>query len=787
MAALERTRMNEALPAHEDYANFRAEVRRFVEERLPADIRATVEAKRLISREQAQRWQRELNSVGWGAPSWPKQFGGTGWPLLKQAVLQEELLLAGAPAIESLGIGTIGPTIIRHGSADQKSRFLARIVSFDDYWAQAYSEPGAGSDLASLSCAARREDDHYVVNGTKIWQSHAHWANWALTLVRTSQGARKQEGITVLLSDLTAPGVTVRPIKFVNGTLFHSQLFFDDVRVPATNRIGEEGAGWSIAKSLLVTERLFTGRVPECKRQLAALKQLAAVEGPGASDLCAQPWFARRVAELEIRLRAFDAAWWRAVERAQGGDDLGAEVLKLRLVGGALLQDIYGLQLEAAGPDGLLVDPASLEDDGAPVTAPIAHGYAENVHIHHFRYRGISLGTGSAEVQRDLVAREVFDRGDVGDRPPAETEDEQMLAETVTRFIERDYTFERRRSIIAKEGSFDPESWKTLAELGVMGLLAPADAGGYGGGIKDMAIVAESLGAGLVVEPYLWTAIAGARIAATDGPAAIAGGLSLPQIVSGDQRVALAYLERGARFDSLRCETVARRSTKGWQLSGRKHMVWGASCADKVIVSARMETAQGELGLFCIDAGTLPTARHFKAYNDRSVSELTLDGVRLPDACLLVHGERATALLDDILDAVTVASCAEGIGAMNKALAITIDYMKMRKQFGRSIAEFQALRHRVVEHSLALYNVRSLVRIAAGSLAGNCCGESRKAVSAAKWMTGKAARQIGHDVLQLHGAIGFQDETPISHYAKFLISLDAMLGDAEHHMTEYLR
>jgi acyl-CoA dehydrogenase len=764
---------------------FRADVRSFVDKSLPADIRATVEAKRLISREQAQRWQRELGSIGWGAPSWPKQYGGTGWPLLKQAVLQEELLLSGAPAVESLGLGTIGPTIIRHGTVDQQSRFLNRIINFDDYWAQAYSEPGAGSDLASLSCAARRDGDHYIVNGTKIWQSHAHWANWALTLVRTAQGARKQEGITVLLIDLTAPGVTVRPIKFVNGTMFHSQLFFDDVRVPVTDRIGEEGAGWAIAKSLLVTERLFTGRVPECKRQLAALKQLAAIEGPGRSDLHAQPWFARRVGEIEIRLQAFDSAWWRAVQRAQAGDDLGAEVMKLRLIGGALLQDIYGLQLEASGPDGLLVDPASLDDDGAPAGAPLTPKRAENIHIHHFRYRGITLGTGSAEVQRDLVARDVFDRSDAGDRPAAETESELMLAETVERFIERDYAFDRRRDTITNKASFDADTWQSLAELGLMGLLAPAETGGYSGSVNDMAIVCEALGEGLVVEPYVWTAVAGVLIATADGSAADKAGLSLPDMIAGDQKVALAYLEDGARFDHERCATVAKRSAAGWRLGGRKHFVWGGATADKVVVTARLESADGELGLFCVDAKALHTCRHGKAYNDRTTSELVLDGLELPEAALLVRGTRATALLRQVLDSATLAMCAEGIGAMDKALAITLDYMKTRKQFGRPIAEFQALRHRVVEHCLALYSVRSLVRIAAGSFADGGAGTS-KAVSAAKWMTGKAARQIGHDVLQLHGAIGFQDETPISHYAKFLVSLDAMLGDAEHHMTRYL-
>lgn len=764
--------------------SFRDEVRSFVDQRLPADIRATVEAKRLLSREQAQRWQRELSAAGWGAPGWPKQFGGTGWPLLKQAVLQEELLLSGAPATDNLGLGTIGPTIIRHGTADQQSRFLGRIINFDDYWAQAYSEPGAGSDLASLSCAARLDGDHYIVNGTKIWQSHAHWANWALTLVRTSQGKRKQEGITVLLIDLTAPGVTVRPIKFVNGTVFHSQLFFDDVRVPAANRIGDEGAGWSIAKSLLVTERLFTGRVPECKRQLAELKKLAAVEGPGRTDLRAQPWFARRIAELEIRLQAFDHAWWGAVQRAQAGEDLGDEVLKLRLISGALLPDLHGLQLEVAGSDGLLVDPASLHDDGAPANAPLAPEHAENIHIHHFRYRGITLGTGSAEVQRDLVAREVFERGSAGDRRTAQTDSETMLAETVKRFVERDYTFDRRRDIIANKASFDATAWTSIAALGLTGLLAPAEMDGYGGSVRDMTIVCEALGEGLVVEPYVWTAVAGVTIAAADRAAAEKAGLSLAEMIAGEQKVALAWLEPGARFDRNSGKTVATRSAAGWVLNGSKQLVWGAASADRIIVAARLERAGGEPALFCVDASALRASLHGKVYNDRAASTIVMDGLKVPDV-LLSRGAPAEALLQEVLDKVTLAMCAEGIGAMDRALAITLDYMKTRKQFGRPIAEFQALRHRVVEHCLALYNVRSLVRIATTAFADGA-RDASKAVAAAKWMTGRVARQIGHDVLQLHGAIGFQDETPISHYAKFLVSLDAMLGDAEHHMTQYL-
>jgi acyl-CoA dehydrogenase len=213
--------------------------------------------------------------------------------------------------------------------------------------------------------------------------------------------------------------------------------------------------------------------------------------------------------------------------------------------------------------------------------------------------------------------------------------------------------------------------------------------------------------------------------------------------------------------------------------------VWGAASADKIVVTARLERAGGELALFCVDAPVLRASLHRKAYNDRAASKIVMDGLKLDDDALLSRGAPAEMLLEQVLDKVTLAMCAEGIGAMDKALSITLDYMKTRKQFGRPIAEFQALRHRIVEHCLALYNVRSLVRIATTVLADGTPGAS-KAVAAAKWMTGRVARQIGHDVLQLHGAIGFQDETPISHYAKFLVSLDAMLGDAEHHMTQYL-
>ncbi|MGE8677359.1 MAG: acyl-CoA dehydrogenase family protein, partial [Achromobacter marplatensis] len=241
---------------------FRQHIRQGLQECLPQDLRDADAAHCLVTREQARRWQQIMHAQGWAAPAWPAEHGGPGWALWQLAIFREEYARAGCPRFENLGIDMIGPTLMHHGTAAQKARFLPGILSFDDYWAQAYSEPDAGSDLASVKTTARREGDAYVVNGTKIWQSFGHWANWALALVRTdAAAARKQDGLSVLLIDLTLPGVTVRPIRFINGAEFHVQLFFDDVRVPLDCLVGAQDGGWSVAKDLLVTERLFLARV----------------------------------------------------------------------------------------------------------------------------------------------------------------------------------------------------------------------------------------------------------------------------------------------------------------------------------------------------------------------------------------------------------------------------------------------------------------------------------------------------------------------------------------------
>ncbi|WP_237717001.1 acyl-CoA dehydrogenase family protein [Cupriavidus basilensis] len=342
----------------------RKQIRDFLHEAVPPDIRAATRAHCLVTREQAARWHRILHARGWAAPGWPREHGGPGWSLVEQAIFREELAASDAPYVENLGIDTIGPTLIRHGTPEQCRRFLPGMLTFDDFWAQGYSEPDAGSDLASLRTVARRDGDMWVVNGTKIWQSLGHWANWALVLARTDTAAqRKQNGISVLLIDLRSPGVTVRPIRYINGSHLHVQMFFDDVRVPAANLVGVENSGWAIAKGLLVIERLFVARVAECKAELSRAAVLVAQQHRGDDPALRMEHalLRRSHATLDIRMRALEAAWWPAVQQAAQGGSPQLESSLLKLEGIQLLQDLHLFSMDAHGTASLAFDPEAVE------------------------------------------------------------------------------------------------------------------------------------------------------------------------------------------------------------------------------------------------------------------------------------------------------------------------------------------------------------------------------------------------------------------------------------------
>ncbi len=387
----------------EDLA-FRDRVRVFLDENLPPDLQHKVRGHLRLSKDDYVRWHRILARQGWVAPGWPAEFGGPGWSAVQRHIFEEECARAGTPPVMPFGVNMVAPVIMAFGSQRQKDYFLPRILSCADWWCQGYSEPGAGSDLASLKTTAVREGDHYIVNGQKTWTTLAQHADMIFCLVRTDTGVRKQEGISFLLIDMHAPGVTVRPIIMLDEDHEVNEVFFDNVRVPVENLVGEENRGWTYAKFLLGHERTGIAAVGRSKRELAFVKRLAAREQKNGRPLIEDPLFAARVADLEIELMALEMTVLRVLARPDHRPGPEASVLKVR--GTDIQQALTELMVEAAGPAALAFDPAYLEGErehslaGDDEAAPLLPYY--------FNYRKTSIYGGSNEIQRNIIAQMIL-------------------------------------------------------------------------------------------------------------------------------------------------------------------------------------------------------------------------------------------------------------------------------------------------------------------------------------------------------------------------------------------
>src|SRR5580693_10016206 len=292
---------------------FRADVRAFMKDHLPPAIRNKMIEGRRLGKEDLIAWQRILNAKGWAVPHWPKQWGGTGWSPVEIYLFRDEMQQAPAPEPLPFGVNMLGPVLIAFGNEAQKKRFLPGIANLDDWFCQGFSEPGAGSDLASLRTQARLEGDHYIINGQKLWTSTAHHANWCFLLVRTDPAAKKQAGITYLLMDMKSPGITVRPITTIDGYHETNEMFLENVRISVANRIGEENKGWDYAKYLLGHERSGIARVGVSKMRVKRAKQLAARVIAGGRPLIEDEGFRERVAEIEVELKALEITQMRLI------------------------------------------------------------------------------------------------------------------------------------------------------------------------------------------------------------------------------------------------------------------------------------------------------------------------------------------------------------------------------------------------------------------------------------------------------------------------------------------
>lgn len=385
---------------------FRQEVRTFFRTEIPAEIRAKVSEGRTLSRADYVTSQRILNAKGWAVPHWPVAWGGQDWSAVKRYIFMEELMQAAVPLPLQFNCFMIGPVIATFGNEAQKQRFLPRIANLDDWWCQGFSEPGAGSDLASLKTRAVRDGDDYIVDGQKTWTTLGQYADWIFCLVRTDPAAKKQAGISFLLIDMKSPGITVRPIITIDGRHEVNEIFFDAVRVPVDNLVGEENRGWDYAKFLLANERTGIARIGMSKERIARIKRLAKSTPAGTGMMWDDLDFRLRLAEVEIGLKALEITQMRVVAaqgaRESGRPDPASSILKLK--GTELQQATTELLLELAGPAGLSA--GRIGDGLNDLDAPFA--WAETAAAVYFNNRKVSIYGGSNEIQRNVIAKAIL-------------------------------------------------------------------------------------------------------------------------------------------------------------------------------------------------------------------------------------------------------------------------------------------------------------------------------------------------------------------------------------------
>ena len=391
---------------NEEELAFREEVREFLRTSVPEDLADLVRRGIGVSKADTQRWQRILFDQGWAAPAWPVEHGGTGWNANKRYIYEQTTAEFDTPDLPPFGMNMVGPVIYTFGTDAQKEHFLPKILTGEEWWCQGYSEPGSGSDLASLQTKAVRDGDNYVVNGAKTWNSQAHQADWTFCLVRTSSEGKIQEGISFLLIDMTTPGIEPTPIISINMAHHLNMTFYTDVKVPVENRIGEENKGWTYAKFLLGHERTGIAEVGASKQRLRKLKEIASAETAGTQSLMDDSDFAGKVADAEISLTALEYLNLRFLAEVAAGREIGAEASMLKIRGTEIRQQLTELTIEALGYYQMPFELEQLTDRwNEPAIGP---DYAAAQMPQYLFSRAATIYGGTNEIQRNIIAKMVL-------------------------------------------------------------------------------------------------------------------------------------------------------------------------------------------------------------------------------------------------------------------------------------------------------------------------------------------------------------------------------------------
>ena len=714
-----------------DYARFVEEVRAFALKACPEDIREAVRGSKKMTRDIWSRWQRILYDKGWGAPNWPVEFGGTGWNPKQRYLFETTMAECDCPPQYHHGLRHLGPVLIAYGTPEQNARFLPGILTGEDWWCQGFSEPGSGSDLASLRTKAVLDGDDYVVNGQKIWTSHAQEADWIYTLVRTSTEDKKQKGITLLLIPLKTPGITVKKIETIDGIHHVNEVFFEDVRVPVANRIGEEGKGWTYGKYLLSHERLGGANTAPLFQMFQGVRSLAD-SAPGSAARKAD--LRHRLTRIEARLIGLKEEGRLAVETVMTGGNLGVMPSVIKIISSDTSQDLSTLALEIASR----FNAANLGEAGDPAAAHWASMYYYN--------RSRSIVGGTNEVQRNLIAQQLFANGMDAVQPPA--------------FPGEVHDAARRFAETAKA-----PSWAELAALGFQMTLVPEAEGGLGAGLEDLAAAIEGAGrGGLAMSMPLHCGVTPGLLVAAG--ASSGRDAALEGHLSGEAPVlsALPDTEAAKTLD-------IRRVAEGVSLRGTVHGVPALEGAVSLLIST-----PEALVLVPLD-GPGVTVTPTVGLDGQGTLSVTLDAT-LPADAVLASGAAAQAAQEEAMATGAILTCVESVGLMGAVVNLVIAYLGERRQFGQPLAEFQVLRHRAVDMLIELMNASALVSRA---IAAQAEGQGRRTAALAKIAVSHAAREVAHASIQLHGGMGMTEEMAVTPLNKRLIQAGFDFGDAQHH------
>ncbi len=783
---------------------FRDEVRAFLAAELTPELREAGRRCSGIFTEYpaGNDWHRILAKKGWSVPQWPVAHGGCDWSPVQHYLFAAELAAASAPPRAPMGPGMVAPVIIAFGTPEQQQRWLPGIREGRDYWCQGYSEPGSGSDLASLQCKAVRDGDHYVINGTKIWTTHAQHANRMFCLVRTQSGGKPQAGISFLCFDMDTPGITVRPIHSLSGDHELNQVFFDGVRVPLSARIGDENQGWTIAKYLLQHERggFYTPALRSRWRRLQQAQQ-AAFAGEHGERSGGDEHLDLRLglAEAHCRLDALQALELRTLRAQAAGADKGIAPSMGKLLGTELKQQLTELHLQIAGPASLVRAPLD-EAAAHPLALDEDALFAMSAYLND---RAASIYAGTNEVQRNIVAAHLLqgasDAHDV--LPPGAAsllgDEAAALRDSLARWLADHIDLQQHARADAPPAA---PVWRALAQdLGLLGAHLPeaqwSELGGLAAGLPQaaatQALLLQTLGAWLAAEPYAGAAVvAGGVLQRAGTPAARA---LLAQLVDGAALPVWAHAEPGHRGDPLSAAadvaaTLIPEAGRGWRLHGRKTAVIAAPQATHLVVSARRSGRPGDaegldLLLLPIDAPGL-SRRDLRTLDGGSCSELQFDGVAVPPEALLTAPGQAHGAIHRALDEATLAACCEALGVLRRLQTDTLAHVRERRQFGQPLAAFQVLQHHLADMHIARELAEALTWSGVALLADGQASDSERAlaVSSAKVAVGRACRCVGQGAVQLHGAMGVTEELAVGRFFRRATQLELAAGSTQQHL-----